>query len=169
MHYRWPQKLKDLFYHLKLHSHKGISFLLPAIPVIMIQVPSTVPKIRMIFYTKFLYAEGETKTCLQEINKNNGLSQVMLRSTVYTQHKTRQFFSKAAGWISSSSLLDSQIDSNKTCYIHYRTFCWQRWSFCSDSMFCLRSWMQLTTLITPKCWENMFSYFVFCTLSFPKW
>lgn len=58
-------------------------FLLPAIPVIMIQVPSTVPKIKMIFYTRFLYTEDETKTCLQEINKNNGLSQVMLRSTVY--------------------------------------------------------------------------------------
>lgn len=49
----------------------------------MIQVPSTVPKIKMIFYTRFLYTEDETKTCLQEINKNNGLSQVMLRSTVY--------------------------------------------------------------------------------------
>lgn len=49
-------------------------FLLPAIPVIMIRVPSTVPKIKMIFYTKFLYIEDETKTCLQEINKINGLS-----------------------------------------------------------------------------------------------
>lgn len=77
------KKLKELLYHLKLHSHEGIFFLLPAIPVIMIQVPSTVPKIKMIFYTKFLYTEDETKTCLQEINKSDGLSQVMLRSTVY--------------------------------------------------------------------------------------
>ena len=50
----------------------------------MIPVPNTVPKIKMIFYTPFLYTEDETKTCLQEINKNNGLSHVMLRSTVYT-------------------------------------------------------------------------------------
>lgn len=39
---------------------KAFFFLLPAIPVIMIRVPSTVPKIKMIFYTKFLYTEDET-------------------------------------------------------------------------------------------------------------
>lgn len=96
VHYRLPENLNELFYHLRFNSisTKAFSFLLP---VIMTPVSNTVPKIKMIFYMAFLYTEDETKTCLQDINKNNSLSQVMLRSTVYTQHKTRQFFAKAAG------------------------------------------------------------------------
>lgn len=53
-------KTKGVIFTISNSTPTKAFFLLPAIPVIMIQVPSTVPKIKMIFYTKFLYTEDET-------------------------------------------------------------------------------------------------------------
>lgn len=59
-----PENLNELFYHLKFNAISTTAFFFPTtmVPVIMIPVATTVPKIKMIFHTAFLYIEDETKT-----------------------------------------------------------------------------------------------------------